>query len=294
MTLARKLHEQDPQRFGDANHKPEIAIALSNFELFAGFKPLRTIENLMKLKPLERFIPPHDSKLDDEYLRSICKNLLSMEPDLVSTTVNELRKIPEAQFGEDKYIPSLLDRLCRQYGDRDNGNLVATILMNYLTLGPGDSVSVPADSIHAYLSGDIVECMARSDNVLNTGFCPRPERDNVDLFAQALTFKPHSREAALLPRKKSEKGMNGKTEMYAPPFSEFNVLSTCLGAGETETHKSILGPSLMIVTKGYGKMNVPGGKTLEMNEGYVYFVGQGVALDFSTEKGMALYRPYAE
>lgn len=293
LNLAKKLHEKDPKKFGDPNHKPEIAIALSSFELFAGFKPAWVIENQMKLKPLEKFLPPQDSKTDNEYLREICQNLLTLEPDTVAQTIKELRTVPEANFGEDKYIPSILDRLSRQYGDTDNGNLVAAILMNYLTLGPGDSVCVPADSIHAYLSGDIVECMARSDNVLNTGFCPRAERDNVELFTQALNFKPHSREAAILPRKKSDKGINGKTEVYAPPFSEFSVLLTCLGPGESETHKSILGPSLMIVTKGSGKMNVPG-KALEMKEGFVYFVGQGVALDFSTDKGMALYRPFAE
>ena len=135
--------------------------------------------------------------------------------------------------------------------------------------------------------------MARSDNVLNTGFCPRAERDNVGLFMQTLSFKPHDANASLLPRKKSEKGMNGKTDEYAPPFSEFNVLAPCLGPGETETHKAILGPSLMIITKGCGTMNVPG-KAIEVKEGYTYFVGQGVALDFSSEKGMAVYRPYAE
>ena len=291
--MATKLHQQDPNKFGDPNHKPEIAIALSNFELFAGFKPLKDIEFLMNLKPLERFVPAHDNKVDDEYLRQICKSLLSIPPVMVAQTIKELRALPEAQFGKEKYIPGLLDRLSRQYSEHDNGNLVAAILMNYLTLGPGDSVCVPADSIHAYLDGDIVECMARSDNVLNTGFCPRAERDNVGLFMQTLSFKPHDANAALLPRKKSEKGMNGKTDEYAPPFSEFNVLATCLGPGETETHKAILGPSLMIITKGCGTMNVPG-KAIEVKEGYTYFVGQGVALDFSSEKGMAVYRPYAE
>jgi mannose-6-phosphate isomerase len=136
--------------------------------------------------------------------------------------------------------------------------------------------------------------MARSDNVINTGFCPAAERDSVELFGEALTFVPHSAQDALLPRKKSDKGMNGKTDVYAPPISEFNVLCTTLGAGEKETHKSILGPSLMIVTKGAGSMNIPSGKSVELKEGWVFFVGQGVALDFATDKGMAVYRAYAE
>lgn len=36
--LAAKLHAQDPEKFPDDNHKPEIAIALGKFEVFAGWK----------------------------------------------------------------------------------------------------------------------------------------------------------------------------------------------------------------------------------------------------------------
>jgi mannose-6-phosphate isomerase class I len=152
----------------------------------------------------------------------------------VKATIRELQTIPEAQFGVSHYIPQMLVRLSEQYSESDNGNLVATFLMNYITLKPGDAVCVPADSIHAYLEGDILECMARSDNVLNTGFCPTAERDNVELFTRTLTFKPHSAREAELPREKSEKGMEGKTDVYAPPISEFNVLATSLGAEERE------------------------------------------------------------
>lgn len=292
-TLAEQLHKEDPQKFGDSNHKPEIAIALSNFELFAGWKTLDEIESTMKLKPLERFLPQY-KEFNDDVLRNVAKSLLSVPPPVVAETVAGLQSLPESNFGKAGYIPGLLERLKRQYSEFDNGILVASVLMNYMTLGPGESVCVPADSIHAYLCGDIVECMARSDNVLNTGFCPQPQRDNVDLFSRALSFKPHNAQDALLPRQKSEKGMHGKTDQYSPPFSEFNVLVTCLGAGEQETHKAILGPSIMIVTKGCGTMKAPGNKTHELNEGWVYFVGQGVALDISSEKGMAVYRPFAE
>jgi mannose-6-phosphate isomerase len=293
LDLAARLHKQDPNKFGDTNHKPEIAIALTKFELFAGWKPLNDIQALFKLKPLERFVSPH-AKFNNETLRQVCKSLLSADPKTVASTIKELQSLPESQFGRDPYIPGLLERLSKQYGENDNGNLVAALLMNYMTLGPGDSVFVPADSIHAYLEGDIVECMARSDNVINTGFCPAAERDSVELFGQALTFEPHDAQGALLPRRKSDKGLNGKTDVYAPPISEFSVLCTCLGAGEKETHKAILGPSLMIVTKGCGSMNVPGARTVELKEGFVFFVGQGVALDFNTDKGLAVYRAYAE
>ncbi|KAL1961104.1 hypothetical protein VTO42DRAFT_3049 [Malbranchea cinnamomea] len=290
--LAEKLHQKDPSKFGDTNHKPEIAVALAKFELFVGWKPLKDIEELFKLKPLEKYASKH-GQFSDETLRETCRALLLASPDEVKETIAELQKIPESRFGEYTYIPSMLDRLSKQYSEFDNGNLVATLLMNYMTLNPGQAISIPADGIHAYLHGDIVECMARSDNVLNTGFCPRPERDNVDLFTQALTFKPHSPQEALLPVKKSPKGVHGKTQEYAPPISEFNVLATQLQAWENETHTAINGPSLMIVIRGDGRMDAEG-KRIDLHDGDVFFVGQGISLDFSTELGLLVYRAYIE
>ncbi|GAA82789.1 mannose-6-phosphate isomerase, class I [Aspergillus luchuensis IFO 4308] len=294
--LAEKLHESQPDKYSDPNHKPEIAIALSNFELFVGFKPLHEIENLFKLAPLQRFLPTETNAptFDDSLLREISRILLTLPPILVSETISSLLTIPEAQFGPNqRYIPGLLTRLKKMYPDTDNGSLVATILMNYMTLGPGEAVCVPADSMHAYLTGDIMECMARSDNVINTGFCPKAESDDVDLFTGSLSFTPHDVDSALLRTKKSDVGKCWKTEVYEPPFSEFSVLGVRLGKGEKEVHRGVKGVSLLVVVKGSGWMGVEGEK-FELKEGWVYFVGAGVEVNFETEGGLLVYRPFAE
>ncbi|KAL4749811.1 hypothetical protein BDW72DRAFT_177412 [Aspergillus terricola var. indicus] len=291
---AENLNLKDPEQFGDANHKPEIAVALSEFELFAGFKPLSDIGALMKLKPLEQFVPAN-AELDDELLRQICKKFLQLPPESVKDIVTQLSKLPKSDFGaKHEYVPALLERVSKQYSESDNGALVAVLLMNYMVLQPGEAVCVPADSIHAYLKGDILECMARSDNVLATGFCPQADRNNVDLFAKTLSFKPHSMEQAQLGRKKSERGEKQKTYEYAPPFSEFNVLATILGAGEEERHRAIGGPSLIIVAKGSGELVVEKKTKLEAHEGSVWFVGAGVPLDILSKEGAEVYRAYAE
>jgi mannose-6-phosphate isomerase len=87
--------------------------------------------------------------------------------------------------------------------------------------------------------GDIVECMARSDNVPNTGFCPRADRDSVDLFTAALTLSPRNTEEARQKPKSSDKGLNGHIDVLAPPMSEFDMLVTKLRAGETEKIKAL-------------------------------------------------------
>lgn len=166
--------------------------------------------------------------------------------------------------------------------------------MNYLVLSPGEAVYVPADGIHAWLSGDIVECMARSDNVINTGFCPRADRDSIELFTAALTFSPHSSDEARLEMSVFSGSESGKTKIFAPPMSEFNMLVTQLNADDKETVKAVRGPSIMFVTSGKGKMIVEG-KSHELDFGYIFFIGQGVDVQFETQdEKMMVYRAYAE
>lgn len=165
--------------------------------------------------------------------------------------------------------------------------------MNFLTLSAGDAIYIPADAPHAYLSGDIIECMARSNNVINTGFCPRADRDNIDLFINALTFGPHSAEETMLASSKSARGQHGKTLEYAPPMSEFNMLKTNLKGGEKESIRPISGPSVFIVTSGSGSM-VASGETYELKEGYVFFLGQGTDVTFESEMDMEVHTAYAE
>lgn len=167
--------------------------------------------------------------------------------------------------------------------------------MNYLKLDKGDAIYVPADAPHAYLSGNIVECMARSNNVLNTGFCPRADRDNVDLFTDCLTFSAHSDKDVLLPAKTSEKGRNRKTQVYAPPMSEFDMLRTRLGKGDTEMIVKIDGPSVLFVTDGQGTL-VAEGEHFDLREGFIFFVGHGIEVELkggSTDE-LNVWRAFAE
>ena len=166
-------------------------------------------------------------------------------------------------------------------------------MMNFMTLSAGEAIYVPADAPHAYLYGDIVECMARSNNVLNTGFCPRADRDSIELFTSALTFSPHSAEETRLLSKKSDKGKMGKTIVYAPPMSEFNMLATHLEENDKEIISPIAGPTVLFITRGSGTMRA-GDKTWKIREGFVFFVGQGTELTYETEKSTEIYSAYAE
>jgi mannose-6-phosphate isomerase len=286
--LAAKLHAKDPDNFTDPNHKPEIAVALSKFEVFAGFRRLPEIEPLFKLPSLAPFIPPNTTHWTDQTLREVVRNLLKASDDTVKHVQQTLLSTPAPNFGSARHISSLIPRLQKQYGPEDPGSLVALLCMNFLTLEPGDALYIPADGIHAYLSGDIVECMARSNNVLNSGFCPPAERNSIDLFADTLTFKAHSEKDMLLPSTETRRSKTGRTRVYKPPMSEFDMLRVKLKAGEEDEIVGGDGPGVMIVTSGSGWMEADG-ERFELGEGTIYFVAPEVSVKWATEKGVEVY-----
>jgi mannose-6-phosphate isomerase len=219
--------------------------------------------------------------------------MLEASEETVRKTNEALEKLPASDFGDDTYIPKLIPRLSKQYDKADNGTLVALVTMNYMQLKQGDSIYIPADGIHAYLSGDIIECMARSNNVLNTGFCPRADRDSVDMFVSCLTFTPHKADEALLKSQKFDRSKNGSTTLFAPPMSEFNMLFTNLDAGKSDTIGALDGPSIMIVTEGEGSLKADG-QEHKLSAGYIYFIGHGAEIEFNATKSMKAFTAYVE
>ncbi|KAH8717120.1 RmlC-like cupin domain-containing protein [Phaeosphaeriaceae sp. PMI808] len=259
--MTSRLHAKNPDQFTDPNHKPEIALALGDFEAFCGFKPLEKIERLLQLPPLQKFLPQvKKPEFDDQVLKHVVRPCLKLNDSLMIQ--------PKDAFSEDSYIPEMIPRLSKQYDKADNGTLVALITMDYLRLKEGESIYIPADGIHAYLSGNIIECMARSNNVLNTGFCPRADRDSIDVFTSVLTFTPHDAKECILPSQSFGRSQNGKSNLYAPPLSEFSMYATTLADGESDIIGKVDGPSIMIITEGEGTLSADDEK-YNLSAGYI-------------------------
>ena len=237
---------------------------------------------------LQQYVQVHsqEGKWTDQTLKSFVNKLLKLADATTKELYDKLTTLPKEQFGKEGKMQELLPRLADQYGKADQGNLVAVLCMNFLTLKRGESLYIPADGIHAYLSGDILECMARSDNMLATGFCPEAEKDKIDLFTDAVTYDYKSPETCLLKPTESSKGAKGKTLEYAPPLSEFKVLQTKLEKGEQEQLEGIDGPGILCVTRGRGRISGVR-QDLIVKEGYVFFVGQGIGLDIIADDDSA-------
>lgn len=62
--------------------------------------------------------------------------------------------------------------LISQYGNSDIG-IIFTFFFNILRLSEGESFVISPDEPHAYISGDLMEAMVASDNVVRGGLTPK-------------------------------------------------------------------------------------------------------------------------
>ncbi|KAI0002692.1 mannose-6-phosphate isomerase [Xylariaceae sp. FL0662B] len=317
--LAEKLHAKDPKNYPDDNHKPEMAIAITDFEGLCGFRPLGEIAHFLSsvsaLRQLvgedtaEVFIATTRGQESDDSSESTTQKkralqsafaalMKSSQDDVVSATK---LLISEAEGkGDDfadggvestsgKAMSELVIRLNKQFPD-DIG-LFVLFFLNYVQLSPGEALFLKADDIHAYLSGDIIECMAASDNVVRAGFTPKFK--DVQTLVDLLTYnyapieeqKMHPTEYPYLVLNRAAYSSGSEAILYDPPIDEFSVIRTVLrGSGSKVTFDPLDGPSIIICTGGKGKVTV-GPKTEPVQEGYVFFVGATAELVMESEGG---------
>lgn len=159
--------------YRDAEHKPEMICALTEFEALCGFRPVaRTAEileginapTLVGIAAHLRAAPP------DRALRTALSSLLRLQgaerARVVASVVARCRVVAE-QGGRHAGPASLCLRLAERHPD-DPGVIVA-LLLNHVRLQPGQVLALGPGNLHAYLGGVGVEVMANSDNVLRGG-----------------------------------------------------------------------------------------------------------------------------
>lgn len=126
--LAARLHAKNPDQFTDDNHKPEIAIALGKFEVFAGWKAMPDIQVLFDiLQPIQKFLPNGQTHFNNETLKRVCHNILTSSDESIKECQERLAQVPRERFGKQAYILDLLPRLQGQYSIEDPGNLVTLL-----------------------------------------------------------------------------------------------------------------------------------------------------------------------
>lgn len=105
-------------------------------------------------------------------LRSAFSAFVTASDYLVAYAVSSLvSRLKCKDKGSITDLDLVMLRLNQEYpGDR---SMMAPLLLNYVKLGPGTAFVMHANEPHAYLSGDVLECMACSDNVVRAGLTPK-------------------------------------------------------------------------------------------------------------------------
>ncbi|KAI4224170.1 MAG: hypothetical protein L6R36_004863 [Xanthoria steineri] len=305
--LAEELHRKDPKNYPDDNHKPEMTIAVTPFDGLCGFRPLKEITHFLATVPSLRELvgegaakefeeavsgretsgSAEETQRNKKALQAIFSALMTKDKSAVLAAAKELVASAEKE-GENfaggggpanggKELADLVIRLNGQF-EGDIG-LFVLFYLNYVKLEVGEAMFLKADDIHAYLSGDIIECMASSDNVVRAGFTPKFQ--DIPTLTSMLTYsyapisdqKMNPADYPYVTLNRTAYSSSSSAILYDPPIEEFSVVKTELnGEGAKATFEAIEGPSVVICTAGSGSISV-GPKTQQVKAGHVFFVG---------------------
>ena len=209
------------RNYRDTSHKPEMLVALQPFEALAGFRPVAlTVELLWALavSDLDPFIGLLNDQSDADGLRALFTTWITApQPDIDVL-------VPVVLDGAINYVASGATQFAAEaktvleLGERYPGDagVLASLLLNRISLAPGEAIFLPAGNLHTYLRGVALEVMANSDNVLRGGLTPK--HVDVPELLRVLDFTPTT-EAQLRPPTHRD----GISLVYDTPADEFAV-----------------------------------------------------------------------
>jgi mannose-6-phosphate isomerase len=210
---AQGIAVDDPKRnYKDSSHKPEALIALTPFQALCGFRPKEDLIQVFSAfgKSEPEFDSLATSLSQGTSLAEIFESLISNTELAKRFTKSVDSSQPDSMANKAR---ALVARLLTQFPD-DTGALVA-LMLNEVSLEPGEAIYLPAGNIHAYLSGLGLEVMASSDNVLRSGLTTK----HIDV-AEVLKLADFSELAE--PKVRTRKLAEGLIE-YPVDCSEFRV-----------------------------------------------------------------------
>jgi mannose-6-phosphate isomerase len=227
--LASILHQRDPQNYPDDNHKPEIAIAITPLELLHGFRSVSDISAMLQQYPeFSRVIPPRiinsltDALSNDlrspqalTVVQAIYEALLNSPSATYAASIDQLAERLRASTTKTERDIWFLKALAL-FGNTDIG-LSAFYLLELRKINPGEALFTGPSLPHAYLSGDLVECMANSDNVVRAGLTDKFK--DLKTMVSMLDYAPIER-ALILPTP-----LRGSPHVltYWTPAEEFQI-----------------------------------------------------------------------
>ncbi|KAK7089973.1 hypothetical protein V1264_009842 [Littorina saxatilis] len=306
---AEMLHKSRPDLYKDPNHKPEMAIALTPFLGLCGFRPIKEVARFMeqieelrnavgqkhaiKLITASRSIDP---PLQREAMKDCFSALMESHKDTVKNELKSLvQRVHDTKNRGDDLKPlegDIMLKLNKEFPD--DAGAFCVYFLNVVRLEPGEAMFLEANLPHAYLSGDCMECMACSDNVVRAGLTHKYIDKHTLVEMLDYTGRPVNRTKF--------QGIQDKQDVpftiFRPPVPDFGVSRYEVPSGTPEFKlPSINSASICIVINGSGNAsNSTLGAPLNLCRGSVFFVAAQQEVNVSIPgqgEGMLLFRAYA-
>ena len=271
--------EASSRNYKDDNHKPEIGVALTEFWMLHGFRPLDQIaesftgtpelNSLMPGFPQRLAAAGHDHAARRGLLRELYSSVMTLPQGQVDSLLNGLLSRLRAK--------PITDKDCADYwavraaenfplpgGHLDRG-IFSVYLLNLVHLHPGQATFQPAGVLHAYLEGVNVELMANSDNVLRGGLTTK--HVDVPELLKILTFEGGTPEVF-------EGVTGGQERVYRTPAEEFELTRISLTPRSRYAGEAAYGPKALLALQGSATLKAAGKQTL-LNCGSIAFAPCG-------------------
>ncbi len=148
------------RRYVDPFHKPELLVAVSEFRALCGFRDPDASADLLAGLGVPALDPVVAHLRDGDLAGAVARLLPGGATAPPQAEVAAAAADRDGPYG-------LVGELAAAYPD--DPAVVMALLLNQVTLAPGEAIFMPAGNLHMYLSGVAVEIMAASDNVLRGG-----------------------------------------------------------------------------------------------------------------------------
>ncbi|MFF8840991.1 mannose-6-phosphate isomerase, class I [Streptomyces sp. NPDC015130] len=228
--------------YKDANHKPELICALTPFEGLCGFRAPTAAADLIaelgvdSLKPYVDLLHAHP---EEAALREVLTALLTADREEMAHTVAEAAAAADRLGGHHTPFANLAHHFPGDPG------VIAAMLLNHVTLQPGEALYLGAGVPHAYFDGMGVEIMANSDNVLRCGLTPK----HVDVAELLRVVRFESNDPNVLRPEASPSG----EEVYDTPIDEFRLSRFVRPEGASPTDVTAPTPQILLSVAGRPK-----------------------------------------
>lgn len=258
----------EERNYTDANHKPELLYALSEFHAVCGFRaPRRAYELLAGMDDpmaasLRRrlLIRPHHRGMQAAFSYL----LEHADSDAVARLAQICRERLQAGNSPSERTDQIVTMLAEQFpGD---AGAVAPLLLNPVTLQPGQALFVPAGCVHAYMKGFGIEIMANSNNVLRAGLTPK----RVDRKELLRIVDP----VAAPPTRIAPETAHAGVDVFYVPVSDFELSIATVQASGVETRSLKLrgqGPRIILGLEGQVHVRTDRGVE-QVNRGEAVFI----------------------